>query len=158
MRSKKIPSFVYGHFEHLSNGLPLPATLQCFAVVARSAAYITANIQVREKLHRHAHHPFTGTGFTSTAMIQERKAGGRIPAFPCGKRFGKKFTDRRECSRITCRIGARRPSNRSLINTYHLIKILSPIKFTEGQPCTRRLGVFGNHCLQSREQRIHDQC
>src|SRR5437773_10656715 len=114
--------------EHLGDRSTLVMDLQRIAVVALAPALIADDEHVRKEMHLDAEETVAATGLAATAFDVEGKAPGPVAAYASIRRLGEELAYDREESRVRGRVGARRATDRRLVDIDHLVEKLPTLE------------------------------
>jgi hypothetical protein len=78
-------------------------------------------------MHLDLDHAVALAGLAASAFDVEGEAAGLVAAGLGLGQLGEPFADRGECAGIGGGVGARRPSDRRLVDVYHLVEQLEPL-------------------------------
>src|SRR5206468_2344897 len=100
---------------------------QGLAIVAFDLADIAGNVDVGQKMHLDLDHSVALAGLAASALDVEREAAGLVAARFGFRQAREPFADGREGAGIGGRIGARRASDRRLVDIDYLVEVLQPL-------------------------------
>ena len=123
---KEDTGLVDRHIQYIGNIFPFVSDFERLPIIAFSLADIAGNINVRQEMHFDLDQAVAGTGLTTSPFDIKGKASLPVASKLGVLRRGKQIPDIVENAGICCRIGARRPSDRALIQLDHLIHIFQP--------------------------------
>ena len=115
------------HFQHVSDRLALKLDAQSFAVEAMPFTHRASHPDVGQKVHLEFRGPISLTCLTSTAIHIEAKTPRLVSATFGLRQLRKQRADVIEYLDVGSGIGARRPTNRRLIDGDELVEKLQPI-------------------------------
>ncbi len=139
---------LHRHLQHVADGLALVVHLQRLAVVARAVADVARHVDIRQEVHLDLDHAIALAGLAAPALDVEGKAPRAVAARARFRYAGEEFADRCEKPRIRGRVGARRASDRALVDVDHLVEEFQAVDFS----VRRRLG--GGAVQVARDRRI----
>ena len=120
---KKFKSLFHRHFQHIIDAFALIFDFERFTVIAFSLAYITGNINIRQKMHFYFNNAVTLTGFTAPAFHIKRKTAGVEAAQLSVLRGCVQVADVRKHAGIGCRVGTGGSADGSLVDLDHLVQL-----------------------------------
>src|SRR5712692_1813459 len=106
----------YRELQNLMDVLVMIADFQHAALEARAAAFLTDELDVRQKLHLHGDRAVALARLAAPARYVERKMPGGIAPAPGIRSVGKRFANSIKRFQIRCGIRARRAANRRLVD------------------------------------------
>src|SRR5262249_47851990 len=121
-RAEELRRLLHGHLQHLVDVPALVADLQSLAVVALAVAHVAGDVDVRQKMHLYLQHAVARARLAAPALDVEGETSGAIATGARVGNAGEELADRREETRISGWIGARRASDRTLIDVDRLVE------------------------------------
>ena len=113
-----------GHVEHVGDARAAEANLERLAVVALPLAHLARHVDVGKKVHLDLHEPVALTRLAAAALHVERESARTVAADLRIRQLGEELADGREESRVRRGIGARRATDRALVDVDHLVDVL----------------------------------
>src|SRR5690606_14052402 len=95
-------------------------------IVSFALTDVACDVHVGKEVHLDLYDTIALAGFASTALDVEREAARLIATRLGFRQSGKPVTNMRKCSRVGGRVGARRASNRGLVDVDDLVDKLEP--------------------------------
>ena len=151
---KELDGLVDGHVEHVGYALAAEAHLERLAVVALAATLFARHKDVGQEVHLDGPVAVAATAFTASALHVEREAAGLVAPDACLRQFDEELAYVREDIRIGGGIGARRPSQGTLVHVDDLVDVLQSLEGVVGQGFGQRaVEVFA----EDGEERLADE-
>ncbi len=113
--------------EHVRDRLAAILNVERLAVVAPALALLARDVHIGQKVHLDRNHAVALAAFAAPAFHVEREAARPEPAGLRLGQHGEQLANEREQARVGGRIGARRPSDRRLIDLDHLVDVLDAL-------------------------------
>ena len=100
--------------------------LERFAVVPAAVADFARNINIRQEVHLDLDDAVAVAGFAPAALYVEAEPALSVSAHLCLRQRCEQVAYMREHTRISRRVGTRRPADRLLVYVDDLVYILDP--------------------------------
>src|SRR5690606_20094945 len=94
---------------------------------AFACTHFARHIDVRQEMHLYLDDTVTLAGFAASALDVETEAAGLVTACTGFLGAGKQVANRREQARVGSRVGARRATDRALVDIDDLVEMLDAI-------------------------------
>ena len=121
---EEVHTLLYGHLEHVVYALALVFYLKGISVVSLSATDVTLDVNVGQEVHLYTFYAIALARLTSSASDVERKSACTVPLSLGVLGLGKEITYFGEKSGVGCGVGSGCSSNRALVYSYDLVKVL----------------------------------
>ena len=125
-RLEELGGLADGHLEHLGDVLALVVHLEGIAVVALSSAHLARDVHVGEEVHLDLDGPVTRAVLAAAPLDVEAETARLVSACLGFHRLGEQAAHSVEDTRVRCRVRARRPPDRRLVDVNDLVKLLEP--------------------------------
>ena len=124
---EELYGLIDGHVEHVGYRLALIAHLQCFTVVALAMTVFARYLYVGQEVHLNGLVAVATTGFAAATLYVERESAWLVATYLGLGQIYKQRTDIAEHAGIGGWVRARCATDRTLVDTYHLIYILNAL-------------------------------
>ena len=109
---KEFHRFLYGHIQHIVNGLSFVFYFQRLPIVPLALADLARHIDIREEMHLDLQDSIAGACLTPSAFYIKAETALLVTTRLCIRSRRKQITDLIEHTGVGRRIRTRRPSNR----------------------------------------------
>ena len=119
---EEIERFGDGHLQNVGDRLALVGDLQRFAVVAPALADLAGDVDIGQEVHLDLDDAFALARFAAAALDVEGEPPRHVAPRLRFRHRGVELADRREQPCVGGGVGARRSSDRALIDVDHLVE------------------------------------
>src|SRR5690606_7954042 len=118
-----LAAFLDGHVEHVGDRFSLEDDIQGLAIVSLAVADVAGDIDVRQEMHLDLQYAIALARLAASALDVKGESARQVTARLCLRKTGEPVAYRGERPRIGGGVGARRASDRRLIDVDDLVEM-----------------------------------